>query len=121
MNRINLFVLCVCLFFFPGCFSKNNKEDSGSVKLSQFRVSLKIPENFQPLPGEQFKDFETLGATLIEVEPFTVLPHYAYADRDGKGILIISELKFSENSVPQKYPVDNIYIYKKNLETFFAA
>jgi hypothetical protein len=82
---------------------------------------MKLPENFQPLPQETFKDIETLGATILEVNPFTVIPQYAYVDTSGKGIMVISELQFSEGISPEKYPMDNIFIYQKNLETHFAS
>jgi hypothetical protein len=80
-----------------------------------------LPENFQPLPQEKLKEAETLGATVLEVTPFTVIPQYAYIESSGKGIMVISELQFSEGVSPEKYPLDNIYIYQKNLEKHFAS
>jgi len=111
----------VCILFLSGCFLKKNASDPGSVKLAKFKVSMKLPENFQPLPQERFRELETLGATVLEVNPFTVIPQYAYFDNSGKGIMVVSELKISEGVSPEKYPMDNIYIYQKNLETYFAS
>jgi hypothetical protein len=85
------------------------------------RISLKIPENFQSLSMEQLNNAGMPGATVIEAEPFIVIPQYAYAESSGKGILVISDLKFNEDAIPEQYPLDNVYIYKKNLETFFAS
>jgi len=121
-NRISQMVLlCVCLALFSGCFFKKKATDSGSVKLAKFGVTMKLPENFQPLPKEGFKDIETLRETVLEVAPFTVIPQYAYIDSSGKGVMVVSELQFSEGNSPEKYPMDNIYIYQKNLETHFAS
>jgi len=114
-------VLCACLIFFPGCFLKKKPADSGVTKLPQLGVTLKLPENFQPLPPEQFESLETLGATVLNVEPFAVVPRYAYVEQSGKGIMVVSQLQFLENVEPEKYPMDNIYIYQKNLETYFAS
>jgi hypothetical protein len=114
-------LLCVCLTLFSGCFLKKNAVDSGSVKLAKFGVTMKLPENFQPLPKEGFKDIGTLRATVLEVNPFTVIPQYAYIDSSGKAVMVVSELQFSEENRPEKYPMDNIYIYQKNLETHFAS
>jgi hypothetical protein len=125
---------------FPGCFlKKRNAADSGVTKLPQLGITLKLPENYQPLTSEQIKSVdmfgateadvqeyltdlvEMLGATALDVEPFAVIPHYVYAEQSGKGILVVSELQFRENAEPEKYPMDNIYIYQKNLETYFAS
>jgi len=114
-------VLCACLILFSGCFLKKNSADSGVTKLPQLGITLKLPENFQPLPPEQFESVKMLGATVIDVEPFAVVPHYAYAEQSGKGILVVSQLQFREDAEPEKYPMDNIYIYQKNMETFFAS
>jgi hypothetical protein len=114
-------LLCMCLAFFPGCFLKKKAVDSGSIKLAKFGVTIKLPENFQPLPNETIKHMDTLGATVLEVNPFTVIPQYAYIDSSGKGIMVVSELQFSEGISPEEYPMDNIYIYQKNLETYFAS
>jgi len=120
MYRRFLYFLCVCLALFSGCFLRKNTSDSGSTKLSELGIALKIPESFQPLPQIQLKDIETLGATTLDVQPFTVTPKYVYADQD-KGVLVISQLQFSEDAVPRRYPMDNIFIYKKNLEAYFGA
>jgi hypothetical protein len=121
MYRRFLCVLCVCLAFFSACFLKKNTPDSGSTKLSGLGVAVKIPESFRPLPQSQLKDVQALGATTLDVEPFTVVPMYAYADQDGKGVIVISHLQFSEGAVPRRYPMDNIFIYQKNLEAYFGA
>ena len=88
-------LLCLLLAFFLGCTSKRSTEDSGSVQLSRMGIALKIPENFKRLSRERLEDLQTLGATAVEIEPFTVVPQYAYADDDGKGIMVISELQFN--------------------------
>jgi hypothetical protein len=118
MYRGYISLLCFCLLF-SGCFLKKKEAETSSVQLPKLGVAFKLPENFQPLPKDKFGDMEALGATLVEVEPFTVTPLYAYAEQSGKGILVISELQFSEGSEPEKYPLDNIYMYKKNLEAHF--
>jgi len=114
-------VLCACLIFFSGCFFKKNPADSGATKLPQLGITLKLPKNYQPLSAEQLESVETLGATTLDVEPFAVVPHYAYAESSGKGIMVVSQLQFREDAEPEKYPMDNIYIYQKNLETYFAS
>jgi len=121
MYRGYICALCACLLFFSGCFLKKNPTDSGVTKLPQLGITLKLPENYQPLPTEQLETVETLGATILDVEPFAAIPRYAYVEQSGKGILVVSELKFRENAEPEKYPMDNIYIYQKNLETYFAS
>ena len=122
MYRRYICVLCACLLLFSGCFlRKKDAVDSGLTKLPQLGIALKLPENYQPLPPEQLKNLEMLGATALDVEPFAVVPHYAYAESSGKGIMVVSQLQFRENAEPEKYPMDNIYIYQKNLETHFAS
>jgi hypothetical protein len=121
MYRGFLCVLCVCLALFSGCFLRKNAADSGSTELSELGVALKIPESFKPVPQRQLNTAEAFWATVLDVEPFTVIPVYAYADQDGKAVLVISRLQFSEGSVPRRYPMDNIFIYQKNLETYFGA
>jgi hypothetical protein len=111
----------VCLLLFSGCFLKKKEADTGTVKISGLGVAFKLPENFQQLPKDKLSDMETLGTTALEVEPFTVTPLYAYAETSGKGILVVSELKFNEGSEPEKYPLDSVYIYKKNLEAHFGV
>jgi hypothetical protein len=62
---------------------------------------------------------ETLPATIIKAEPFTVIPRYAYAESSGKGFIVISELKFNEGVTAEKYPLNSIFMYQKNLEKYF--
>jgi len=121
MRRILLPILIICLTLFSGCFSKKNKEIPGSIKLPKLGITFKLPENFQQLPKEQLDNMEKLGATTLDVYPFTVIPHYAYAETSGKGILVVSELKFKTDAIIAKYPLDNIYIYKEKLEEYFAS
>ena len=122
MYRRYIGILCACLMLLSSCFlKKRDAADSGVIKLSKLGVVLKLPENFKPLPQEQFESVEMLGATVLDVEPFAVVPHYAYAEQSGKGILVVSQLQFREDAEPEKYPMDNIYIYQKNLETYFAS
>jgi hypothetical protein len=107
---------------FSGCFlRKKDAVDSGVTKLPQLGITLKLPKNYQPLSAEQLESVETLGATALDVEPFAVVPRYAYAESSGKGIMVVSQLQFREDAEPEKYPMDNIYIYQKNLETYFAS
>jgi len=121
MHYRSLCTLCACLALFSGCFLKKKPVDAGVTKLSQLGISLKIPENFLPLPREQLQNLEMLGATVLDVDPFTVIPQYAYAEQTGKGIMVVSQLQFSEGVEPEKYPLNNIFIYKKNLETYFSG
>ena len=121
MNYRYAYVLCICPVLFSGCFSKKIDTNPSSMQLSRLGVTLQIPENFQPLPQDRFKDVEVPRTTIIEAEPFTVIPLYAYAEISGKGIMIISELKFNEGFTPEKYPMNNIFLYKKNLEKYFKV
>ena len=121
MYRGYICVLCFCLIFLSGCFLKKKESDTDTVKLSGLGVTFKLPENFQPLPKDKLGDLEALGATVLDVEPFTVTPLYAYVESSGKGILVVSELKFNEGGEPEKYPLDSVYIYKKNLEAYFEV
>ena len=121
MYRVCIGILCACLTLLSGCFLKKKPTDSGVTKLPQLGITLKLPENFQPLSAEQLESVGMLGATALDVDPFVVIPHYAYLEGSGKGILVVSELKFREGRDPEKYPMDNIYIYEKNLETYFAS
>jgi len=121
MYRGYICFLCFCLIFLSGCFLKKKEADTGSVQLSGLGVTFKLPENFQPLPKDKLAGMEALGATALEVEPFTVVPLYAYAESSGKAVLVISELKFNEGGEPEKYPLDTVYIYKKNLEAHFEV
>ena len=105
--------LCAC----PG--SKDSA--GGSVRLDKLGVSLKIPGDFQPVPENKLADMEKAGVTVLPVEPFTVIPRYGYAHGSGKGIIIISELRFGEGVTPQKYPMDNIFIYRNNLAAWFGV
>ena len=121
MSRVFLPILIISLTLFSGCFSKKNKEIPGSVKLPKLGITLKLPESFQQLPKEQLDNMGMLGATALDVYPFTVIPHYAYAETSGKGILVVSELKFKADAIIARYPLDNIYIYKEKLEEYFAS
>jgi len=106
----------ICLLLFSGCFLKKKAADTGVEKISGLGVAFKLPENFKPLPKDKLGDLKDLGYTVLDVEPFTVAPLCAYAESSGKGILAVSELKFNEGHEPEKYPLDSVYIYKKNLE-----
>jgi len=117
-----LCVLFICLTFLTGCFlKKRDAVDSSVTKLPALGITIKLPQNFQPLPAEQLESVKMLGATVVDVEPFTVIPHYAYAESSGKGIMVVSQLQFRGDIEPEKYPMDNLYIYRKNLETHFAS
>jgi len=117
-----LCVLCVCLALLSGCFlKKKDAVDSGVTKLPKLGITLKLPKNYQPLPPEQHESVKMLGATVLDVEPFTVIPHYVYVEKTGKGIMVVSELQFREDAESEKYPMDNIYIYQKNLGMYFAS
>jgi len=120
MYRGYICALCA-LVLFSGCFLKKKSADSSIEKLPKLGVTLKLPENYQPLSPEQLESVKMLGATVVDVEPFTVIPHYAYAESSGKGIMVISQLQFNKDAEPEKYPMDNIYMYQKNLETHFAS
>jgi hypothetical protein len=114
-------VLCVCLTLFSGCFLKKNKTDSDFEKFPKLGVQIKMPENFSVLPQDVLGDIEKYGgATALDVEPFTVNPLYAYADT-GKGMLIISELKFIDGFTPEKFAINNLLIYKNNLENYLDS
>ena len=121
MHRIYFFLLCVCIVFFSGCFSKKNTADSSIKKLPTLGVTVKIPENFQALPQEQLSDIKIPKTTKIDVEPFIVDPLYVYTDSSGKGLIIISELKFMEGLTPERFPMNNVYTYRKNMENYFAS
>ena len=121
MYRVCIGILCACLTLLSGCFLKKKPTDSGVTKLPQLGITLKLPENFQPLSTEQLENVGMLGATALDVDPFVVIPLYAYVEQSGKGMLVASELKFRGDHDPEKYPMDNIYIYQKNLETYFAS
>jgi len=120
MRRIFIYII-ICLTLFSACTSKKSKEIPGSVKLPKLGISLKLPESFKQVPEEQLANLGMLGATVLDVYPFTVIPHYAYAETSGKGILVVSELKFNEGTIIAKYPLDNIYLYKEKLEEYFAS
>jgi hypothetical protein len=115
-------LLCACLTLFSGCFLKKNKTESDVEKFPKLGVQLKMPENFSALPQEVLGDIEKYGgATALDVEPFKVNPLYAYADNSGKGMLIISELKFIDDFTPEKFAINNLLIYKNNLEEFLNS
>jgi hypothetical protein len=119
--RSFVLLLCVCAVFISGCFFRNNTTESGAEKLSKLGVVVKIPQNFQALSQEQLAEIGMLSATMVDAEPFTVNPLYAYADASGRGLIIISELEFMENIAPERFPMNNIYLYKKNFENYLAS
>jgi len=121
MYKRFIFILCACTVLFSACFSKKDKAGPNVEKLPKLGVSIKLPENFTALPQELLKDIQTMGATVLDVEPFTVNPLYSYADNSGKGIIIVSELKFKDDVTPEKFPLNNLYNYKNNLENYFNA
>ena len=121
MFRKYLCSLFIFLTLFSGCFSKKNKTDANTEKFSKLGVAMKIPDNFLALPQDILENIETLGATVLDVEPFNVNPLYAYADNSGKGIIVVSELKFQEDITPERYALNNLNIYRNNLENYFAA
>jgi hypothetical protein len=123
--RVTLF-FCVLIGFIGltggSCSSKNNGGSAEApFKAPGLGVTLKIPKGFEPLSPQQMRETETMGATVATVEPFTVLPRYGFQDNSGKGVLVVSELKFTEPDNAEAYPMDNLYTYQKNLETFFNA
>ena len=114
-------ILCVFLTFLSGCFLKKDKADSGLEKLPKLGVAMKIPENFSAVPREILDNIETLGAMTLTVQPFNVNPLYAYMNNSGNGMIVISELKFMEDASVERFAMNNIYAYKKNLEERFAS
>ena len=115
-------ILCLCLIFLSGCFlRKKSIENPGVEKLPSLGVTLRLPDNFQALPQEQLSNMGMLGATVLEVEPFNVIPQYAYAEQSGKGIMVVSELQFRQGIDPEKYPLDNLFMYQKNLGAFLGS
>jgi hypothetical protein len=114
--------LCVCLVLFSGCFSKKNKEDSNFEKFPKLGVQIKIPRNFSLFPQDVLEEIETLGGvTTLDVEPFSVNPLHVYTDNSGKGMIIISELNFLNDFTPEKFAINNLLIYKSNLEVYFNS
>jgi len=122
MYRVCIGFLCAGVLLFSGCFLKKS-ESSNNEKLSKLGVVVKIPKNYKLQPQEKLSSISETGggATLVEVEPFLANPLYIYAEDSGKGVIIISELKFMEGFEPDKLPMNNIYNYKKNLDAFFGA
>jgi hypothetical protein len=112
-------LLCICAILCAACSPKKTAADSGRVKLPQFGVSLQMPQGFKPVPQERLRNMETPAA--LAAEPFTAIAHSCYADSSGRGIIIISELRFNEGFTPEKYPLDNLYLYQKNLEALLGA
>jgi len=100
-------------------FFKKSLSDSSTVKFDKFGVAMKLPENFQPLPKDKLGETNAMVFTVIDAEPFSVTPLYAFFESSGKGILVVSELKFNEGTGPEKYPLDSLYIYKKNIAAHF--
>jgi hypothetical protein len=85
-------------------------------------VQIKIPDNFSALPQEVLAEIEKFaGATALNVEPFTVNPMYAYAENSSKGMIIVSELNFQDDFTPERYAINNLLIYKNNLEDHFDS
>jgi len=121
MYRRFIFILCICSALFSACSSKKNSVAPNTERLSKLGVSMKLPENFTALPQELLENIQTMGATVLDVEPFNVTPLYSYADNSGKAVIIVSELKFRDGTAPEKFALNNLYNYKKNLETFFNA
>jgi len=121
MNKRYIYFFCIFLIFFSGCSAKKNNTDPRVEKLSKLGVVMKLPENFIVLPQEVFVNLESLKSTVLDVEPFTVNPIYAYADNSGKGIIIVSELKFMDGIEPERFAMNNLYTYRKNLEDYLAA
>jgi hypothetical protein len=113
-------ILFIILVLFSGC-SKNKTVEPAVEKLPKLGIVIKIPENFNTLPMEQLANFGMLKMTILEAEPFDVTPCYAYADVSGKGLIIVSELKFMDGVTPAKFPMNNIYTYKENIEEYFGS
>jgi hypothetical protein len=116
-----LFSLCVIAL--TACFLKNDGKatEETPVQFAKLGISLKIPKGFEALSPEDLQNAELLGATVVPVEPFVVLPRYGFWDTSGKSILVISELRFTEPDKVEVYPMSNLYEYQKNLETYFGA
>jgi hypothetical protein len=113
-GRLASVFFLVSLILFSGCFNKRNIPRV--EELSKLGILINIPENFQELSEEMFSNIDILMLTMLEVEPFSVNPLYAYAENTGKGLIIISELKLQENFTPEVNPLNNFYTYKRNLE-----
>jgi hypothetical protein len=114
--------LCVCLTLFSGCFLKKNKIDIDIDKFPKLGVRMKIPENFSVLPNDILTEIEKYGVlTVIDVEPFSVNPLRVYSGNSGKGVVIVSELNFKNDFTPEKSAVNNLLIYKKNLEGYLNS
>jgi hypothetical protein len=117
-----IWALCVCLLLFSGCFSKKNKPDPGIEKFPKLGVQIKMPENFSGLSRDMLAEIEKLGgATALDVEPFSVNPLHAYAENSGKGMIIVSELNFKDDFTPERFAINNLLIYKNNLENYFNS
>jgi hypothetical protein len=113
---------CVCLILFSGCFLRKNKIDSGFEKFPKLGVQIKIPENYYVLSQDILAEIgKTGGATTLDVKPFSVNPLHAYADNSGNGIIIISELNFQDDFTPEKFAINNLLLYKNNLENYFNS
>ena len=109
----------LCALALLGCFSGQRQESSSSAELPQLGIAVKLPENFSPLPRENLR--EAGSFSLIEADPFTPIPLYGYRESDGKGVLIISQLELTEGAEAEKYPLDTVFIYKKNIERYFGV
>ena len=115
---------CCCLIIFSGCLQKKKAEGNVTavtVQLPNLGIAVQIPENYLQMSREQMDETEMPATTVLDVEPFIVSPQYAFREKTGKGLIIVSSLGFIEGATPGKYPMDNIFIYKKNLEAYFAA
>jgi hypothetical protein len=120
--RIRFFLFFFCAILWGACSSKNNGAPvEAPFKITNLGITLKIPKGFEPLSPEQTQDTGIIGTAATPVEPFTALPLYGFRDSSGKGVLIVSELKFTEPDKAEIYPMDNLYTYQKNMETFFNA
>jgi hypothetical protein len=112
-------LVCICAILCAACAPQKTEAGLDRVSLPPFGVSLQMPRGFKPVPPERLRDMETPAA--LAAEPFTAVPHRGYADSAGRGIVIISELRFTEGLTPEKYPLDNLYLYQKNLEALLGA
>jgi hypothetical protein len=120
--RRGLFLCLLCVIIGVSCSSKSSGDSAEApFKVTSLGITLKIPKGFEPLSPEQMQDIDTIGATVTPVEPFTVFPLHGFLNSSGKGVLVVSELQFIEPDKADTYPMDNLYKYQKNLETFFNA
>jgi len=121
MYKKFIFIAFICSALFSACSSKKNNAAPNEERLSKLGVSIKLPENFTALPQEFLEEIQTMGATVLDVDPFIVNPLYSYADNSGKGVIVVSELKFKDGITPEKFALNNLYNYKNNLENYFKS